>query len=38
MATDVFKLKRKLVEAYYGFKILVTPAKDYKMDKRRIVW
>lgn len=35
-ATDVFKLKRKLVEAYYGIKILVTPAKP--MDKRRTVW
>lgn len=31
--TDVFKLKRKMVEAYHGFKILVTPAKP--MDKRR---
>lgn len=38
ISTDVFKLKRKMVEAYYGFKILVTSAKGYKMDKRRIVW
>lgn len=37
ISTDVFKLKRKMVEAYYGFKILVTSAKDYKMDKRRTV-
>ena len=35
-ATDVFKLKKKLVEAYHGFKILVTPARP--MDKRRTVW
>lgn len=35
-ATDVFKLKRKMIEAYYGFKILVTKAG--KMDNRRTVW
>lgn len=34
--TDVFKLKRKLVEAQYGFRILLTKAG--KMDRRRFVW
>lgn len=33
--TDVFKLKRKLVEAYYGFRILLTPARP--MNKLRKV-
>jgi hypothetical protein len=34
--TDIFKLKKKMIEAYHNIKILITPAR--RMDKRRTVW